>query len=258
MHIRVLSIIAHAEYLALGLSGVLMTSLEWWSFELLGLGAGYLGVVSLATHNIMANVVVLAFMLSLGVSIGVRPPLPPSPPPPSFFFLLSSCSCASSFSFIMLGVLVGEITYHFSGVFVLCSDFGSHWSTIRGGSPESREVTFNGRYRTWCDVQRNRGAHRAARTQCHWPYIHERSTSDQECFCTRAVGICFYIMRWCTGRCAGDNERNCDAELGRDVRDRCKLFHCFATGFFSCIRPSCQARPFWIVVRYDYGGYLLF
>ena len=81
-----LSIIAHAEYLALGLSGVLMTSLEWWSFELLGLGAGYLGVVSLATHNIMANVVVLAFMLSLGVSIGVRP-LPPPPPLLSSFFL---------------------------------------------------------------------------------------------------------------------------------------------------------------------------
>ena len=142
------------QYLGLGLSGMLMTSLEWWSFELLGLGAyslvqqlavwgrriprppsppppfprsyraalalerhprtsplaiaplssryrpapslcllfafpsplsssrrrrpsaclpgaGKLGVVPLATHNIMANVVVLSFMVSLGISIGV-------------------------------------------------------------------------------------------------------------------------------------------------------------------------------------------
>ena len=27
------------QYLSLGLSGMLMTSLEWWSFELIGLGA---------------------------------------------------------------------------------------------------------------------------------------------------------------------------------------------------------------------------
>jgi MATE family multidrug resistance protein len=62
------------RYLRYGLGGMLMLALEWWSFEVMALGAGIMGTTHLAAHAVLANVVPLAFMLPLGISVaaGVR------------------------------------------------------------------------------------------------------------------------------------------------------------------------------------------
>ena len=56
-------------FLKLALPGMVMLCAEWWSFEIVALGAGWLGTVDLDVQGIMMNTVGLLFMLPLGVSV---------------------------------------------------------------------------------------------------------------------------------------------------------------------------------------------
>lgn len=58
---------AAKRFVRLGLAGTAMLALEWWSFEVLALGAGLMGTKVLAAHVVLANVVPLAFMVPLGL-----------------------------------------------------------------------------------------------------------------------------------------------------------------------------------------------
>eukprot|EP01051_Picozoa_sp_SAG22_P015858 SAG22_NODE_2138_length_2956_cov_3.059153_2_plen_174_part_00 len=49
-----------------------MFTLEWWSFEVLALAAGSLGVTALAAHNVGLQVAPLSFMIALGVSVAAN------------------------------------------------------------------------------------------------------------------------------------------------------------------------------------------
>lgn len=56
--------------LVLGIPGILSNN-EWWYWEVVCVFAGRLGELSLASHTIAYNLVPLAFMLPLGLAIGV-------------------------------------------------------------------------------------------------------------------------------------------------------------------------------------------
>merc|ERR1711920_729280 len=57
-------------YVKLGIGGVLSLS-EWWCWEILCFIAGKLGVIPLCVHSIAYQLIPLAFMLPLGISIGL-------------------------------------------------------------------------------------------------------------------------------------------------------------------------------------------
>ncbi|KAK3256336.1 hypothetical protein CYMTET_34520 [Cymbomonas tetramitiformis] len=59
------------EYLRLGIPGMLMLALEWWSFEFMAFEAGNIGVAPFAAHSMAAQIVPLAFMVTLGMSVAI-------------------------------------------------------------------------------------------------------------------------------------------------------------------------------------------
>jgi MATE family multidrug resistance protein len=54
------------EYVKLGIPSILMLCLEYWSFELMTLFAGYISVNATAAHTIALNLAFLLFMFPLG------------------------------------------------------------------------------------------------------------------------------------------------------------------------------------------------
>lgn len=59
------------EFLALGLPGAVMTTLEWGTFEANAVFAGWLSVADLASHSALAQTGAVAFMVPLGLSVAV-------------------------------------------------------------------------------------------------------------------------------------------------------------------------------------------
>lgn len=59
------------DFVRLGCPGLVMLCLEWWSFEVLALAAGYMSTAALAAHTILAQIVPLAFMVPLGIGTAV-------------------------------------------------------------------------------------------------------------------------------------------------------------------------------------------
>lgn len=57
------------EFLKLGIPGAAMTCSEWWAYEILTLMASRLGTASVAAQSLMLQVLALAFMVPLGLSI---------------------------------------------------------------------------------------------------------------------------------------------------------------------------------------------
>ena len=57
------------QFIKLGVDGILMVCLEWWTFEILNFIAAYLGPVILAANVIIGNISLLLFRI--GVSFGV-------------------------------------------------------------------------------------------------------------------------------------------------------------------------------------------
>lgn len=58
-------------FLKLAGPGVVMLCAEWWSFEVVALGAGWLGTEELEVQGILMNTIALLFMLPLGVGVAV-------------------------------------------------------------------------------------------------------------------------------------------------------------------------------------------
>ena len=58
-------------FVHIGCGGLVMLCLEWWSFEVLALAAGYMSTAALAAHTILAQIVPLAFMVPLGIGTAV-------------------------------------------------------------------------------------------------------------------------------------------------------------------------------------------
>ena len=56
------------EYYKLGIPAILMTSTEWWSFEILALLSGWISPVDLAANSVILNVSLLLFNISYGIS----------------------------------------------------------------------------------------------------------------------------------------------------------------------------------------------
>jgi MATE family multidrug resistance protein len=56
-------------YTRMGLLSIVMTCSEWWAYEILALGASYLGVVALASYSILISLVELFWNVSFGVGI---------------------------------------------------------------------------------------------------------------------------------------------------------------------------------------------
>ena len=57
--------------LRFGLPGMLMLCLEWWSFELCALAAGWLGAIQLDSFVVVLQVQSFIFMIPLGLSIAI-------------------------------------------------------------------------------------------------------------------------------------------------------------------------------------------
>ena len=57
--------------LRFGLPGMLMLCLEWWSFELCALAAGWLGAIQLDSFIVLLQVQSFMFMIPLGLSIAI-------------------------------------------------------------------------------------------------------------------------------------------------------------------------------------------
>ena len=57
--------------LRFGLPGMLMLCLEWWSFELCALAAGWMGAIQLDSFVVLLQVQSLIFMIPLGLSIAI-------------------------------------------------------------------------------------------------------------------------------------------------------------------------------------------
>lgn len=56
-------------FLKLAGPGTVMVCAEWWSFEVVAIGAGWLGTIELAVQGVMMNTVALVFMLPLGIGV---------------------------------------------------------------------------------------------------------------------------------------------------------------------------------------------
>jgi multidrug resistance protein, MATE family len=59
------------EYLAVSVPATVMICAEWWSFEILAVISGYLGVQMLAANVILLNIMALMFMFPLGFQEGI-------------------------------------------------------------------------------------------------------------------------------------------------------------------------------------------
>jgi len=57
------------QFLVLGVPGMLMMCVEWWSFEFLAIFAGLLGTTELAAQAVLYNVVVLTYFVPYGISV---------------------------------------------------------------------------------------------------------------------------------------------------------------------------------------------
>jgi MATE family multidrug resistance protein len=58
-----------AQFMRLGVPGVLQICSEWWCFEIVGLAAGIFGETQLAAQSILINTFGFAYMIPLGMSI---------------------------------------------------------------------------------------------------------------------------------------------------------------------------------------------
>jgi MATE family multidrug resistance protein len=56
-------------FFKMGLSSVIMTSSEWWAFEVMALGASYLGIVPLATYSVLMSLIDLFWNVNYGIAI---------------------------------------------------------------------------------------------------------------------------------------------------------------------------------------------
>jgi len=109
------------SFLKLGTPGLVMLCLEWWSFEVLALAAGYMSTAALAAHTILAQIIPLAFMVPLGIgtaaSVRIGNELGAEQPNEAKFSALVSIVITIIFSFctsIIFGVFARPITSVFS------------------------------------------------------------------------------------------------------------------------------------------------
>jgi MATE family multidrug resistance protein len=56
-------------FFKMGLSSVIMTCSEWWAFEVMALGASYLGIVPLATYSVLMSLIDLFWNFNYGIAI---------------------------------------------------------------------------------------------------------------------------------------------------------------------------------------------
>ncbi|EGD78927.1 hypothetical protein PTSG_11799 [Salpingoeca rosetta] len=66
------ALLGWGSYLRLAIFGLLMTCIEWWSFEICQFLAGLMGEVQLAAQLIVLNLGAFAFMIPLGISIAAN------------------------------------------------------------------------------------------------------------------------------------------------------------------------------------------
>lgn len=67
--------ISHLKpFLELGIPGMFMMLLEWWSFEIMAVFVGLLpnGVVAISVHSVLVNVSTMAFNVFLGISVATN------------------------------------------------------------------------------------------------------------------------------------------------------------------------------------------
>ncbi|KXN71891.1 MATE efflux family protein [Conidiobolus coronatus NRRL 28638] len=57
------------SFMKMGISSIIMTCSEWWAFEILALGASYLGIVPLASYSTCMSLIDLFYNTSFGVAI---------------------------------------------------------------------------------------------------------------------------------------------------------------------------------------------
>jgi MATE family multidrug resistance protein len=55
------------DYLKIGVPSAALLCLEWWSFELMTLLAGYISVEAMAAQVILLNISMTFFMIPLGI-----------------------------------------------------------------------------------------------------------------------------------------------------------------------------------------------
>lgn len=55
------------EYFAIGIPSTIMLCLDWWVWELLILISGYLGVHEQATNIVIMNIILIAYMITMGL-----------------------------------------------------------------------------------------------------------------------------------------------------------------------------------------------
>jgi MATE family multidrug resistance protein len=55
-------------FVKMGLSNIIMTCSEWWAFEILALGASYLGIVPLASFSVVMSLIDLFYNVNYGVA----------------------------------------------------------------------------------------------------------------------------------------------------------------------------------------------
>ena len=56
------------QYYKLGIPAILMTSTEWWSYDILALLSGWIGPVDLAANSIIFNLFIALYNVAYGVS----------------------------------------------------------------------------------------------------------------------------------------------------------------------------------------------
>jgi multidrug resistance protein, MATE family len=55
------------EYFSIGIPSTIMLCLDWWVWELLILISGYLGVHEQATNIVIMNIILIAYMVTMGL-----------------------------------------------------------------------------------------------------------------------------------------------------------------------------------------------
>lgn len=56
-----------SEYFSIGIPSTIMLCLDWWVWELLILISGYLGVHEQATNIVIMNIILIAYMVTMGL-----------------------------------------------------------------------------------------------------------------------------------------------------------------------------------------------
>jgi MATE family multidrug resistance protein len=56
------------SFMKMGMSSIIMTCSEWWAFEILALGASYLGIVPLASFSVVMSLIDLFYNVNYGVA----------------------------------------------------------------------------------------------------------------------------------------------------------------------------------------------